>query len=210
MKKQLCVLANRLYFFKNKVYYTTIALFMGVIVVSCKKDLLTKVNERVSDRPTQEVYDLNVIQTERGVLKLEMRTKLLRGYQLADTPYFDFPKGIFICSFKDSLPEIDMVADSARFWQNPRSFMAKGNVVVRNLVDNMRMETEGPLYWDSQKKIIYTNEPAVIFRPTDTIPALNGVTIDDDFKSYELRKGRDGVVYIDVSSKDSIQSEDQH
>lgn len=192
----------------KSVQYAIIALVWSAIIVSCKQGKVEKISDKdILNLPTQEIRDFGLIHSEKGVMRYEVEAKEVKYYQFVDTPYFAFPKGLYARSFTaDSIPESDIRADSGVYRERPQFFSAQGNVIVQNFIKNMRLETEGPLYWDEQKKEIYTDAAAIIIRHPDTIPALYGLVADDRFTTYTLRTIRKGVIYRDFNAKDSTGS----
>ena len=162
-----------------------IALALGAIVVSCGQDKIQTVSsDEVAGIPSERADSLTIVSTENGKIRYKIVAKTADRYQSADTPYYDFPHGLYAASFTDDgALESDIVADSASLRPNPDFFTSYGNVVVKNAVKSTRVETQGPLYWDAAKKTIYTDEYAVVYTPTDTVPAHKGLITDDQLKN---------------------------
>ena len=177
---------------------------MSAIVISCKKSRLQKIStDEIANLPAEQADSLRIRYTEDGKLKNEIFAKTAKRYRFVDTPYYEFPHGIYAATYNNDEPETDVVADSVIMQQNPENFfIAYGNVVVRNMKKNTKMETQGPLYWDTGAKKIYTDAYAVIFSAGDTIKAYDGLTSDDQFHLYELRTLRQGVVYKEFEKRE--------
>jgi lipopolysaccharide export system protein LptC len=164
---------------------TMIALALGAIVVSCGQDKIQTVSsDEVAGIPSERADSLTIVSTENGKVRYKIVAKTADRYQSADTPYYDFPHGLYAASFtEDGALESDIVADSASLRPNPDFFTSYGNVIVKNEIKSTRVETQGPLYWDAAKKTIYTDEYAVVYTPTDTVPAHKGLITDDQLKN---------------------------
>ena len=173
-----------------------IALAMSAIVVSCGQDKIQTVSsDEVAGIPSERVDSLTILTTENGKMRYRVIAKTADRRRLADTPYYDFPHGLYAASFtEDGTLESDIVADSASLRPNPDFFTSYGNVVVRNSAKSTRVETQGPLYWDASKKAIYTNVYAVVYTPTDTVPAYKGLTSDDKLKNTVFYSVKEGTV----------------
>jgi hypothetical protein len=117
-------------------------------------------------------------------------------YQIGDTILYIFPNNIHIMSYKDSVLESDLIADSATLhdYNGTRLFTATGNVIARNILANKKLLTDGPLLWNEKNRTIETNVYSEIFSETDTIYAKYGIFSDDRFKEIEMR-GQSGVVF---------------
>jgi hypothetical protein len=173
-----------------------IALVYSAIIFSCTVDTLQKISaNELIDQPVEEVIDLKLIYTYDGKLRNELNAKKTVKYQIKDTVLYIFPKGIHLKSYKDSILESDMVADSATLNDSDGLFFtAIGNVVARNILTKKMLKTDGPLYWNGKNKTIETNVYSEIYTETDTIYAKYGIFSDDSFKKTEMR-GQSGVIF---------------
>jgi lipopolysaccharide export system protein LptC len=178
------------------VFRYLVALICSAAIFSCTPDTLQKISQdELTDQPIEEIIDVRLIYTSNGKLRNEMTATRTIKYQSEDTVLYLFPEGIYIKSYKDSIPESDLTADSASLNdQHGLFFTAVGNVVARNLLTKKKLITEGPLYWDERKKTIETSVYTEIYTVTDTIYAKYGILSDDKFKEMEMR-GQSGVVF---------------
>jgi LPS export ABC transporter protein LptC len=186
-----------------------LAKFLAVLagsaaIFSCTADTLQKISaSELADQPVEEVINIRLIYTSDGKLRNELNAKKTIKYQNGDTIIYVFPQGIHINSYKDSIPESDLIADSATLKDNRGMFFtAIGNVVARNLVTKKKLMTEGPLYWDEKNKTIETNVYTEIYSETDTIYAKYGIHSDDRFREVEMR-GQSGVVYKELKKQNA-------
>jgi hypothetical protein len=173
-----------------------VALIFSATIFSCKVDTLQKISSgELADQPVEEIIDVKLIYTSNGELRNEVMAKRAVKYQNGDSILYVFPEGIYIVSFKDSIPESDLVADSATLDDyRGMLFTAIGNVVARNLVANKKLITDGPLYWNEKDKTIKTKVYTEIYTESDTTYAEQGLFSDDQFKKIELKK-HSGVLY---------------
>jgi hypothetical protein len=174
----------------------SVALLCSATIFSCKVDTLQKISSgELDDQPVEEVINVKLISSSDGKLRNEMIAKKVIKYQNGDTILYIFPLGINIISYKDSIIESDLVADSATLNDyRGMLFTATGNVIARNILANKKLITEGPLYWDEKNKTIETNVYTEIYTETDTIYAKYGIFSDDRFKEIKMR-GQSGVVF---------------
>jgi hypothetical protein len=184
-------------FHDSKLINVMVALVCSAIIFSCKLDTLQKISSgELADRPIEEVINVRLLYTSEGKLRNEVIAPKAIKYQTGDTVLYIFPIGIHIISYKeDSIPESDLVADSATLNDaNGMLFTATGNVVARNILTKKKLITDGPLFWNEKNKTIETKVYSEIYSETDTIYARYGVFSDDRFKEVEMR-GQSGVVY---------------
>ncbi|MDR2026004.1 MAG: LPS export ABC transporter periplasmic protein LptC [Prevotellaceae bacterium] len=182
--------------------YTLLTGILSAAVFSCTVDTLQKISSgELIDQPVEEVINVKLIYTSDGKLRNELTARKAIKYQTGDTVTYIFPEGIHINSYKDSIPESDLVADSATLEDDRGMFFtAIGNVVARNFITNKKLVTDGPLYWNEKNRTIETNVYTEIYSETDTIYAKYGIFSDDRFKEVEMR-GQSGVVYKEVKQR---------
>ncbi|MDR2562973.1 MAG: hypothetical protein LBC98_03420 [Prevotellaceae bacterium] len=173
-----------------------IALALGAIIISCGQDKIQTISsDEVAGIPAERIDSMTIMTTENGKIRYRVIAKTADRLRLADTPYYNFPHGLYAASFsEDGSMESDIVADSASLRSNPDFFTSYGNVVIRNSPKNTRVETQGPLYWDAAKKAIYTNVYAVVYTLADTVPAYKGLITDDKLKNTIFYSVKDGTV----------------
>ena len=182
----------------------TIALFVSAIIVLSCKDKTIKESAIEDDKNVSAltITDLVINYTENGIIRTKVTTPLGEQYSFADEPYRVFPKGIHLYSFTaDSVLESEIVADYALNRETPEDlWQAFGNVVVTNYLKQQVLTTD-TLYWNSTKKIIYTDAPAHIKTPDAETYARNGLTADDRFENYEIRSAYNGHFIYDTNQK---------
>jgi hypothetical protein len=181
---------------KKILLNVVVALIYSAAIFSCKVDTLEKISPgELADQPVEEVINVKIVSSSSGMIRNEMTAPKAIKYQSGDSILYIFPKGIYIISYKDSIPESDLVADSATLNDyHGMLFTAFGNVVARNILTKKKLMTDGPLFWDEKNKIIETKVYTKIYSETDTIYTKYGILSDDKFKEVEMR-GQSGVVY---------------
>ena len=170
-----------------------VALLISAAIFSCSADTVEKVSDsEILERPEEEAKNLKIRYTNRGILVNEVFAKTAIMNKRNDTVLYIFPEGLHVNSYKmvDSVNTLEttLIADSATLKEKPNFFTAIGNVVARNLITKKRLETDGPLYWDEQNKMIETFVFSTIYTETDTIYAKNGVSSDDAFRDVLIRQ----------------------
>jgi hypothetical protein len=182
-------------FHNTKILRLIVALVSGATVFSCTRDTLQKISStEILERPEEEIQNLKIVYTSEGKLTNVVIAEKALMLRINDTALYIFPEGLYVASYRDSIMESDLKADSATLKENPNFFTAVGNVVARNVRTGKRMETEGPLYWHSGDKTIETKVYSTIYTQTDTIYAKNGIFSDDKFTNVLLRK-QSGTVF---------------
>jgi len=151
--------------------YIVLALAGTLLLSSCKTDKET-VTPGVTAKNSEIIY------TEEGRIKVKVLAPVTFSYQFAEEPYTDFPEGITVFNFSDSLTiESQLTANYAIYYENKKLWNARYNVVAMNSKGEI-LNTE-QLFWDEQKKIIYSQDMV-------KITTEDGVTFGEGFESDEM------------------------
>ena len=134
---------------------------VAFIVYSCKGKIQQSDDIDLSATPVQIVRDMFVVQSENSLLQLRMEADLMERYENDSVSYELFPEGFAVYGYnEEGLLETEITSDNARhekFEKNGlETWAAFGNVVVKNVINRERMETD-TLYWDRKNEMIYTD-----------------------------------------------------
>ena len=174
----------------------------------------TKVNSSVTiedtkNHPTVTSNNLSIKSFKDGLLAYKFDAKLLERYEMVDTPYMVFRKGIHIETFKDSTEAIVtfLDADYAYYDEKKRVWEARGNVVGKDSLGKT-LYTE-QIFWNEKTRKIYSNVFTKIVNGPE-VTTGSGFESDDEMKVIHLKQNRgrmilnkDPVVAPDSTKVDS-------
>lgn len=107
----------------------------------------------------------------------------------------EFPKGLYLEFFNEKYQkETILSARYGYFTKKENKWFVKDSVVVINLLDDRKLETE-ELYWEPGKKRVY-NDKFVKITTGNQLLYGTGLEAKDDFSDYEILNPH-GVEYID-------------
>lgn len=140
---------------------TATAFAVAFVVYSCKDKYPVSDGGSKADKPVQIVHDMFVVQSENGLLQMRMEASLMERYENDSLSYELFPEGFAVYGYnEEGLLETEIVSDNARHEKfkkdDKETWAAFGNVVVKNIIEKERMETD-TLYWDRKNEKIYTD-----------------------------------------------------
>ena len=145
------------------------AVVVAFIIFSCKKKLSEAEKLNLDSTPLQTVDSMYMLQTQNGKVQMRVETACLQRFENDTASYEIFPKGINVFAYKeDGVLESTIKSDMARHDKNRNDgselWVAFGNVVIKNIVNQQTMETD-TIYWDRKKKEIYTDCYIKMFSP---------------------------------------------
>ena len=140
----------------------------------------------------ETILDIEVSQSENGKLSLILTGPRMERYE-GDDPYIEFPEGVHVV-FYDTLRRMksELSANYGISYEKRNIMEAKGNVVVINHQKHEQLDTEH-LIWDRNKKIISSEVFVKVTTADKTIFGENGLTSDEQFESWKLKKVRGDI-----------------
>jgi LPS export ABC transporter protein LptC len=182
-------------FFKVMKKIIVPALAGTILLFSCKTDL--EMVDAFADKeriPSITAKNIEIVYTELGQTKLHVIAPETQHYKFAEEPYTEFPKGITVYTFNDSLEvESQLTANFAIYYDEKKLWNAKYNVVAMNKKGEI-LNTE-QLFWDETKKTIYSNDMVKI-TTGDGVIFGEGFDSDENFDNWVIKK-TSGTIYVD-------------
>jgi len=177
--------------------YRSLAVFTFILLVQgCENDI-EKINmlNTSGDYPDVIGEDIEVIYSDSAIVKVHMYAEELKQFNNAEKPYSEFPKGMKVHFFDDSMEiESEIRANYAIYYNEEKLWHAKGNVVAENFKSGERLDTE-ELFWDEEKEEIYSESYTRIVNENGTFYGQNGFKSNQSLTDYTLI-GSKGVVNI--------------
>jgi LPS export ABC transporter protein LptC len=158
---------------------------------SCENDIET-INALTSelDIPDQTGYDVEIAYYDSGRLQGRIITPEVNRYDRVDHPYIEFPKGMEVQFYNDSdRAESFIHAKYAIYYQDTHIWEARNEVVAENRTTHEKLETE-QLFWDEDKKIIYSEKYSVITNSDGVFVGQAGFDANQDLTNWTLRRSR--------------------
>jgi LPS export ABC transporter protein LptC len=134
--------------------------------------------------PIMETTNVSTLYSDSARLKIKLSAPLQQQYENGNGIY---PKG-FNLTFLDDLGNVatTLRANYGKYDKTTDSYLARGNVVVKNIAKNETLETE-ELRWLKQSRKIRTNK-FVKIRTAEEILTGQGLEANQDFSRYRILK----------------------
>ena len=180
----------------KRIAQVVLLILLCTTVTSCRKRSIKLRAEAVSDRKTMavlEAEDVMTIVSDSGVTRYRIKAPKWRVYDKADTPYWEFPNGIFLEKFNLQLEsDATIEADYAYYNEPAQLWMLKGNVKALNLNGE---QFEAPLlYWSQKEERVYSDSSIVMTREASIIKGV-GFRSNQSMTQYTILKPT-GVIPI--------------
>ena len=158
----------------KRIAQVVLLILLCVCGVSCQKRAVKLRVAAVTDRklmPVLEAEDVMTIISDSGITRYRIKAAKWLIFDKADTPYWEFPKGIYLEKFNEELEaDASVVADYAFYNEQEQRWMLRGNVKALNL-EGERFDSP-LLFWDQKTERIYSDSSIVITRESSVIKGV--------------------------------------
>lgn len=157
-----------------------------VCLFSCREGVSPELLQ-VYEGPVNSAQNIHILHSDSAVLRSEITAPKQLEFANGD---LEFPEGIDIQFFNlQGQLETTMRADKGYFLRDQNLYKGEGNVQVKNLPKDQRLQTE-ELFWNQAERKIYS-EKFVTIQERQTLFNGTGMEADDGFSAYKLKKVRD-------------------
>src|ERR1035437_5865986 len=168
---------------KNPLFIIYYLLF--IFFFSCQTDIQTVSQLDVGKNlPSETMKDAEIMYSDSGKVKMKLMAVSLDRYT-GEKTYIEMPRGMHILFYDDSMKvNSELKAEYGIRYEKEGKMEAKRNVEVVN-VKGEKLNTEH-LYWDENKKLIYTDEFVKITKK-DEVMYGDGLESNEDFTKYKIK-----------------------
>ena len=176
---------------KDKMMSLPLLLF-AVAVVACicacfddKRETIA-LSANPETFPTMRTINVSTTISDSGYTRYHITTPLWLMFEEAAEPHWNFPDGLFIVQFNDSMVENGtFTADTATYLSKRKLWRFDRNVRMKN-VDGDRFRTQ-QLFWDQNTHKVYSDSFIHIER-SDRIIEGYGFESNEQMTDYVIRR----------------------
>lgn len=134
--------------------------------------------------PTMTTTNISTLISDSGVIQYKIVAPEWKVYDNADTPYWIFPKGLYLEKYDPYFQVIATVAaDSARYMKQQRLWRLMGNVEMTKKPKDLFQSQE--LFWDQRTNRIYSDSFIHIETATHVLEGM-GFVSNDKLTDYRV------------------------
>lgn len=181
----------------------SIVVLFGITMLFSCENKMSEIDKLTSKdiNTDNHIESLDMIYTDSGIVKLRLKAPLLIVHEDKEEPHKEFPKGLEVFFFKDrdSVVENYLKANYGMNYEKKDLTEVRGNVIVVNdKGDTLKTEK---LFWDSKKKLIYSDELVRILQKDQVIIGEDGFEADESFSYYSIKNSSGDINVEDDKEK---------
>lgn len=171
----------------KRITRVVLLLLICFSVYSCAKKEIRHRASAIADRkamPALAGDEVTTLISDSGITRYRIKAKKWLVYDKADTPYWEFPEGVYLEKFNLNLEaDATVEADYAYYNEPAQRWMLRGNVQAVNL-QGEKFETP-LLYWDQASESVYSDSSIVITREASIIKGV-GFRSNQEMTQYTI------------------------
>ena len=164
---------------------------------SCENNLeKVKAITSLENFPDAAGYEYEILYSDSSRVQVRILAPEIQRYARAEEPYIDFPKGMTAYFYNDSIQIMSIIkAKNVVYFENERLWEAKNDVEARNLENGSQINTEH-MFWDEEKKEIYSSTHSRIVNTDGTFYGEEGFVAKQDLSWYRLKGVNNSTVIV--------------
>jgi hypothetical protein len=181
------------------------ALFTTMLLQACENDLnkVKQISALESNSPIDTTKGVDVIYSDSAKVEARVLAPLMLHHTVAK-PYYEMPKGVKIIFFdkklnqmksdRDSAKHISatVIADYAITSNFDKLIELRKNVVLTN--NDGDVFTTQQLFYDINKKIIYSDQPCKLTKIDGTLLDGTSFKSNETFTDYNFEHGKGDII----------------
>lgn len=161
-----------------------------------KVDVASALN--MKGMPTMKTVNVSTLISDSGITQYKIVSPLWEVFDEVDTPYWRFPKGLYLRKYDRLFNVIASVAaDSARYLKYERLWKLDGNVELQRIPGTLFQTQQ--LFWDERAHRLYSDSFIHVETPTHVIEG-RGFVSNDELTDYRIVHP-EGIFPIDETSR---------
>ena len=134
--------------------------------------------------PTMRSVNVSTLISDSGITQYKIVSPLWLVYEEVDTPFWSFPKGLYLRKYDRNFNVIATVAcDSARYFKSQKLWRLDGNVELTKAPKDLFQTQQ--LFWDERAHRIYSDKFIHIETPTHVLEGT-GFWSDERLNQYRV------------------------
>jgi Protein of unknown function (DUF1239). len=156
-------------------------------------------NLHPGNMPSMVTHNVNTLISDSGVTQYKIVTPVWYVYDQVDTPYWYFPKGLYLQKFDPQFRVTATVAaDSARFFRVQKLWKLEGNVEMTKAPKDLFLSPR--VFWDQRRQRLYSDTFIHIENSTHVLEGT-GFESDERLTKYRILRPT-GIFPVD---RDNLQ-----
>ena len=171
---------------RSLLYFVFACIAISLLSGGCREEQKVDISHSLDSKgmPTMSTTNISTLISDSGITQYRIISPLWNIFDEADTPYWSFPKGLYLQKFDEKYNVIATVAaDSAWFLKNDRLWRLEGEVEMTKYPDELFLSPR--VFWDQRHQKLYSDTFIHIENSTHILEGT-GFESDENLSSYRI------------------------
>ncbi|HSZ26364.1 MAG TPA: LPS export ABC transporter periplasmic protein LptC [Cytophagaceae bacterium] len=161
-----------------------ISIFAFLVILSgCFNNTKTMEEMKPYEGPLMELDTMETIYSDEA----ETKVRLISSKQLAlQNGNREFPKGVLVEFYENGKITSTLTSNFARFYRDANKYMVSGNVIIKNLAEEKRLNTEELFWMPAEQRVLVEEDKQVIITTKTDVLYGKGLDATQDFSKYKI------------------------
>lgn len=135
-----------------------VGIAVAVAAGSCTQETKIDISKSLNPElmPSMVTHNVNTLISDSGITQYKIVAPVWYVYDEVDTPFWSFPKGLYLQKFDPSFNVIATVAaDSAKFFRVQKLWRLDGNVEMTKAPRDLFLSER--IFWDQRRQRLYSD-----------------------------------------------------
>lgn len=135
-----------------------LAVAVAIVAGSCAEESKVDISKNLHPEkmPSMVTHNVNTLISDSGVTQYKIVTPVWYVYDEVDTPYWSFPKGLYLQKYDPLFRVVATVAaDSAYFYRVQKLWKLEGNVEMTKEPKELFLSPR--VFWDQRRQRLYSD-----------------------------------------------------
>ncbi|HWZ23581.1 MAG TPA: LPS export ABC transporter periplasmic protein LptC [Cytophagaceae bacterium] len=169
--------------FSSSVYKALLFLIVCITFSGCLKPSKTMEEMKPYSGPVMEIENSETIYSDSAETKVILRAAKQIELQNGNR---EFPNGVLVEFYENGVIKSTLTSNFARFYKNLNKYMVSGDVVIRDMEEGKRMNTEELFWLPMEERIYIVKDKQVIITTKDGVLHGKGLEAKQDFSKYKI------------------------
>ena len=165
-------------------FYTILVFSIVTLVFSgCLKPSKTMEEMQPYTGPIMEIDSSETIYSDSAEMRVRLKTA--KQVELQDGNR-EFPNGVRVEFYENGVLKSTLTSNFARYYKKNNKYMVSGNVEIKDLIQEKKMNTEEMFWLPTDERIYIENDKQVIITTKDGVLHGKGLEATQDFSRYKI------------------------
>jgi LPS export ABC transporter protein LptC len=169
--------------FAKQVKSSLLVIVSAFFFMGCLKPTKTMEEMKSYDGPVMELENMETIYSDSAEVKVKLKSPKQIELQNGNR---EFPIGLLVEFYENGKIKSTLTSNFGRYYKDANKYMVSGNVIIKSLEEEKRMNTEEMFWLPAEERIYVEKDKQVVITTKTEVLHGTGLEAKQDFSDYTL------------------------